>query len=193
MRDPKLPYAIMRKQGVALQVVRKAASKSILHALLKRETGALPPTVRMHDHAAFDWAAASAPAVHKCRRAVFVRNPFDRLVSCYEFFRSTKVRGPETRALSFAEWAARVCEAPDADIHHRPIATDFLAPAFVGRVETMEDDWRRFAGWLGSEPPPIGRLNTSVRRPYRDYYDAETRRLVARAYAADLDLFGYRF
>jgi len=39
----------------------------------------------------------------------------------------------------------------------------------------------------------LDKINTSNRRDYRSYYDDETREIIRRVYAKDIELFGYVF
>ena len=69
---------------------------------------------------------------------------------------------------------------------------------FIGRFESLDDDWRLLCDVIGvklSLPHEmVGPVDVSeLRGRYRDYYDEETRRLVARRYERDIDAFGYEF
>ena len=151
----------------------------------------------------------------------FVRNPWDRLVSCYR----DKIRGEVdgfTRFtvrpgvadclagfegffanMSFEEFVSAVASIPDsdADEHFRSQST-FLMTAegnigvdFVGRYETLEDDFKRVCGRVG--------LLSSVRLPrlqaarhatnYVDYYTVRTKNVVADRFGQDIEAFAYRF
>lgn len=41
-------------------------------------------------------------------------------------------------------------------------AADGRLPDFMGRLETIEDDWQRICARLGMEPPPLPMLNTAA-------------------------------
>ncbi len=64
---------------------------------------------------------------------------------------------------------------------------------YVGRVETLQQDWEKICKHAGMEPGVIGRLNATRRSDYRDYYDNETRGLVAKRFYKIIDMFGYEF
>ena len=63
---------------------------------------------------------------------------------------------------------------------------------FIGRFERLDDDWRVVADRLDL-PNELGHHNASAHRPYRDMYGWRSRRAVARAFADDLEAFGYSF
>jgi len=141
----------------------------------------------------------------------FVRNPWDRLVSLYAYLfhvlgRHKLVYGD----LSFVEFVRIVTdtEAPIDPVgvynwqglsQARP-QTEWLTHwqgrrfvDYVGRFEHLDDDWAHVAVHLGIDTP-LPYSNSSPRQPrYQDYYDEQTRALVARYYAADIQLGGYSY
>ena len=133
----------------------------------------------------------------------FVRNPWDRLVSCYlekviGQRRWIEIFGPTP---SFADFVRVVHGIPDeeADIHYRSQylnVTDGageLVVDFVGRVENLQDDIRTVASVRDLEYSLEHFRKSEGRKPYREYYDEETKNLVAERYVADIELFSYEF
>ena len=139
----------------------------------------------------------------------FVRNPYDKAVSQYEYMKRKRVTlrgriGMEKDA-SFAEYL-RIIQ--DYDHPHWAPQHRFLFAGdgevlvdFIGRFERFEEDAHRVFDALGLGAC-VGRWRTrrvphskagGARPPYRDYYDSETREAVDSMYARDLDLFGYTF
>jgi hypothetical protein len=66
---------------------------------------------------------------------------------------------------------------------------------FVMRFERLQDDFNQVQKRLGvATPIEIPRWNvTEGKDHYRDYYTSRARRVVERAFAPDLERFGYRF
>jgi chondroitin 4-sulfotransferase 11 len=150
----------------------------------------------------------------------FVRNPWDRLVSCYR----DKIRGEVdgftfftirpgvanclarfdafVAGMSFDAFVRAVAAIPDddADAHFRSqhtFVTDDegqLAVDFVGRYERLADDVRLLERTIGLPALELPRLQTA-RSPvsYATLYTAETRQIVADRYARDVEMFGYAF
>ena len=150
----------------------------------------------------------------------FVRNPWDRMVSCYR----DKIEGEVkdyTRFsdsgiarclarfdvfwgnMSFEAFVYAVASIPDAhaDEHFRSqhnYLTNVwgdIAVDFVGRYEDLETDFRYVAERIGL-PPKISlpRMQANPRSVnYADYYTAATRDMVATRFAQDIELFAYRF
>lgn len=73
---------------------------------------------------------------------------------------------------------------------------DSLCVDFVIRYERLEDDCRELCRRLGLPAIDIPQLKTGIRkkeRPYSDYYDDDTRDIVAKLHANDIKFFDYRF
>jgi chondroitin 4-sulfotransferase 11 len=150
----------------------------------------------------------------------FVRNPWDRLVSCYR----DKIAGEVAdftgmsatgvahclarfdafrRGMSFAEFVSAVAQIPDseADEHFRPqhcsLTNDrgALAVDFVGRYENLGADFSHVARRIGLPPHlTLPKLQANPRPvDYRSYYSPATRDLVASRFARDIELLAYEF
>ncbi|CAH6420876.1 Sulfotransferase [uncultured virus] len=126
-----------------------------------------------------------------------VRNPWDRLVSEYAWRRW---RSSE----SFREFVRSLTDdrAPrDFELiaHLRPQLDYLLDPAtgkilvdFVGRFETLDADFSAVCDRIGRKAP-LPRQNRSEHEMYRALYDEETRDIVARVFAKDIEAFRYTF
>ena len=131
----------------------------------------------------------------------FVRNPFDKLVSEYEY-------KEYSQSFSFKSWLLTLFPKHRDDRHdlgvdlHRHVMPQhqFICDAhgkvlvdFVGKMERLDEDFATVCERLGLPVKPLERHNASKRKHYRDYYDDETQDWVRRRYAKDLELFGYYF
>lgn len=140
----------------------------------------------------------------------FVRNPWDRLVSCFFYLDAggsgrvqelprvaaiRRYRGDFRRFV--LEGLARLKDeveplAPQHLWTHQGL--DPAAPLdFIGRYENLAADYAQVARRLGLTPSPLPHLRAAPRRPYPEYYDDQTRALTAEIYARDIELFDYRF
>jgi len=151
----------------------------------------------------------------------FVRNPWDWLVSWYTFVRETRVspdtgrawthhllpeiahldfpqfvrwveRGGLTRAggrrrSSFAK-ATRVLQLDWFCDHDGKVIVDF-----IGRFETLSDDFAKACGAIGLEGYSLPHVNRSHHQDYRSYYTDETRDAIGAHFELDIQTFGYRF
>ncbi len=146
----------------------------------------------------------------------FVRNPFDRLVSCYAekiighktpygenqidatFFRYNKFYSD----MPFEEFVKAVCSIPDeiADFHFRSQYKSLTNKQgkfivdFIGRFENLKEDYKKVFRILGvKNPPKLEHRRKSKRKHYREYYNEETKNLIKKRYKKDLEFFGYTF
>ena len=153
----------------------------------------------------------------------FVRNPWDRLVSCYankvmevketEFGEPPFRNVPSEKAsrlykgMPFAEFVETVYEIPDdeANIHFAsqhevvcgPGKEKLIMADFVGRFENLSADFAVVAERIGGprklELPHKMRSAGRASRPYTEFYDDRLRDLVHERYREDIEIFGYSF
>lgn len=133
-----------------------------------------------------------------------VRNPWDLQVSSYHHLCHEHPRVLDGTA-SFGAFLERKLDAQRGpedllDIS-RELQSDYVTDLrgnlivdFIARYERLEDDFTTICRHIGINPPGLPHLRRArARSAYRDYYDARTRELVARHYAADIERFGYSF
>jgi len=154
------------------------------------------------------------------RKIKFVRNPYTRAVSCYEFLPTTytlsfkdflRVLLEQPSLLTLSEQYHSIPQARASDIHmnhiikiecmgakllelNRVVSTNLES---VDHLPVLRDHrcvrqpWPKFAGDIGrNEFPP---MRKGIHPSYGDYYDDESRRLVERAFGRDVEAFGYSF
>lgn len=145
----------------------------------------------------------------------FVRNPWDRLLSAYacllgcadrDFpFRDTiwarkhLAQFPDFEAFVLSLSDSRTSHRITNYIHFRPQigwvtlpGSDRVELDFVGRYESLADDFRVIAERLSIDPTlPV--TNRSERGSYKDAYTDRMRDIVANLYRADIEAFDYDF
>jgi hypothetical protein len=146
-----------------------------------------------------------------------VRNPWSRLVSCYNdkigyerghvydrfdnaFVTYLKKMGVWTEDMSFERFVHVVCEIPDhyAEGHFRSqhaYLTDQngrVLADYCARVEQLDTDFGVIANRIGI-PAELPRIRSGKPARHTHYYTPETARLVARRYERDIELLGYRY
>ena len=149
----------------------------------------------------------------------FVRNPWDRLVSCYRDKILGEVAGftgfaesgvahclarfDEFSAnMSFDDFARAVASIPDdeADEHFRS-QSDYVinssgcvAVDFLGRYEALGDDFAHVVCEIGlPADTQLPNLQIAPKRSYASFYTSETRGIVKARYINDVELFRYEF
>ena len=132
----------------------------------------------------------------------FVRNPWDRAISQIEYLRSKGV--PMFQRGDLKEQIKGYCATDKGFLGHDLSAcqVDYLqwpvgefAMDFIGRFRNLLPDFATVCGRLGIDPaPPLPHVFNSRRpRPYREYYDEESRDWIAERFARDIAHFHYEF
>jgi len=132
----------------------------------------------------------------------FVRNPWDRLVSWYCMVAQARVTN------RFGAYVREVAPTFEAFVKHATTglgertthnqldyvtdATGAMLVDFVGRYERLRDDMGVVRERLGLAHD-LPHTNRSAHEDYRGYYTTETRDIVAKRFARDIDRFGYLF
>lgn len=136
----------------------------------------------------------------------FVRNPWDLQVSSFHHIRRERpqLMGPYGEDFEgFLRWKLDP-ERPyqyhiDTSIE---LQSDYLVDLHgrlivdrVGRYETLGEDYEAICRHIGVPVGPLPRKRVAKDRgkDYRSYYTDATAELVARHFARDIELFGYRF
>jgi hypothetical protein len=152
----------------------------------------------------------SAPLVHyppnrykNYFKFAFVRNPWDRLISCWlnkvvsnNLFHFDDALWQKMQELSnFVDFVAGMnIEQCDRHLQAQCTLIDLDCVDFLGRLESFDDDFQKVCNALGVASAEILHKNSSAnRKPYQDYYDNKTRENVAHIYRKDIQIFGYQF
>ena len=138
----------------------------------------------------------------------FVRNPFDRIVSCYvDKFIKEKHRGRDTMyyddylfgylasTKDFTDFISRIVKIPFflSDRHFLPQTRLIPSQAFstisIMKFESLEEDFKSIKDRFDLEDLP--HYNHSEKVDWRLFYTKETANLVYQYYKDDVDNFGY--
>lgn len=125
-----------------------------------------------------------------------VRNPWDLQVSEYKYIlreRGHRLHSKVKSLGGFGEYIKWRCKNVDW------LQKDFVVSDegeklvdFIGRYEHLREDFHTICSKLGVRAN-LPTLNVSNTTPYQEFYDDETKALVGRAYAEDIEYFGYQF
>ena len=143
-----------------------------------------------------------------------VRNPFDRVLSEYTYIPKylAKIESGEIRRIcnnlngysvesfrdkfpTFTSYVKNIPEIIFLNGHGRPQYSyvRYKKPDFIGRFENLQEDFDTICDKIGIPKQQLPHLNKTKHKHYTEYYDDETREIVAKKYAKDIEYFGYEF
>jgi|SaaInlV_165m_DNA_1040744.scaffolds.fasta_scaffold61893_2 hypothetical protein len=122
-----------------------------------------------------------------------VRNPWDRVVSDFFYCKKHSLVGKD---VTFREDVLSTIDSRER--WKRPCydwisLNDKIVVDNIIRFEKLNEGFDDLCERLGVPDIKLPHLNKTKHAHYTDYYDNETRRLVAEKYAKDIEHFGYRF
>ena len=149
-------------------------------------------------HANLSEAERSMPAqtFKQYFKFAIVRNPWDRLVSEYEYIKTqpSHSRFKKLASMSFAEYITYQSKRPAAHrIHALTLKNGDLGCDFIGKLETLEQSLKVIGTQTGIDFSSLPHINQTDRRDYRTYYNQASRELVAKLWQADIEAFKYGF
>lgn len=129
----------------------------------------------------------------------FVRNPHDRLLSAHKYLAGGygnlgDVEFGKTLSSDFKYFVKHQLKNNMNWLHFRPMKfwlNDDID--FIGKTENYEHDFNTICDKIGIPKQKLPHLNKSKHKNYTEYYDDETRQIVAEIYEDDIESFGYKF
>lgn len=125
----------------------------------------------------------------------FVRNPWDRIVSGYEWAKALHTHPHHPRG-SFKDWVMNMSETDrKSNLIHPQNWWIHRELDYMGYYESLEENWAEVASIL--ELPNrlhhLPRVFHIPRPHYSHYYDEESRDRIYLLYGSEINLLGYKF
>lgn len=213
LRD--LVFSLIRKksdkQSHIKYILVNNKRKSIYYGIPKVASTSLQNILYMKGFKRIDLNQGEGYKERNCFKFALVRNPYDKLVSCYE----NKIKKPYDlwvvatnykkiyEDMPFKEFVKAISSIPDneADRHFKSQCFFLMSkqgkliPDFIGKFENLEEDYKKICKKIGiKNPPKLPHKRKSIRKKtYKDYYDEETKKLIYERYKKDFQFFGYEF
>lgn len=138
----------------------------------------------------------------------FVRNSWDILVSNWSYWKQRNMIPPEITFNTYIKNLQELTiEVPEKYFSNSQRKVNVLYPQyfyisdwwgnnvmdFVGRFENFQNDFDTICDKIGIPRRIIPRKNSSNHKHYTEYYNIETREIVAKKYAKDIEYFDFKF
>jgi hypothetical protein len=122
----------------------------------------------------------------------FVRNPWDKVVSEWLYFK--KIDPEYNFAFKESINNKSYWNKPYPFEEHTWSQVEFASECdYVGRFESLQKDFDTVCEMVGITKQKLPHRNKSKCKNYIDYYDDESKEMVAKKYAKDIEYFGYKF
>jgi len=151
----------------------------------------------------------------------FVRNPWDKMTSFYHYHKRRKwdLGWPwdKNNSPEFGEfikqiydesfdWKPVFCGRQFSSTYEQKVPlrvsnsymwlvdeNDKLLTDFIGKIESFQEDFDIICDKIGIPQQQLPHKNKSKHKHYTEYYDDETKQIVAERCARDIEYFGYEF
>lgn len=191
------------KKEVVYIVVPKCACSSIMQTFSGQNEYSDQTTYKKISNQYIKWRLTSKSK--KYYKFTFVRNPFDRVVSCYAHKVQNRDSSTVTKNYFFANIKPR--ESFDDFVKHISKIPDFLADShfqsqvkfvyyfgkplfdYIGHYENLESEFEPIRTKYNLHPLP--RIHNMKKGDWRDYYTEHTAKIVYEKYKKDFNKLGY--
>ena len=130
-------------------------------------------------------------------RFAFVRNPYAIAVSAFHFIKGCKSHHQYPLVNKYQSFSSLVKDGWQIPNFNQVdyIRNDFgqFDMHFVGRLETIKDDFDLVKNKLNLGNITLEHLNSTDTDHWREYYDNETYDIITKRYEKDLKFLGYQF
>ena len=125
----------------------------------------------------------------------FVRNPWDWCISIYHYISQTPSHRGFNLYNRYGNFANYVKSSSQKHLQSDWFFDKENKPCvdFIGKFETLQQDFNTICDKIGIPRQKLPHKNKSNHKHYTEYYDDETRQIVAELYAKDIDYFEYEF
>ena len=124
-----------------------------------------------------------------------VRNSYSRAVSMYKHmsWNSVKTFKEFCIAIKKEKYPTDCAKWHSSTLAEHIIDGNELKVDFAIKLETIQHDFNTVCDKIGIPKQQLPFKNASKHTHYTDYYDNETKQIVAEKYAKDIEVFGYEF
>ena len=124
-----------------------------------------------------------------------VRNPYSRAVSMYTHFSWDSVRTFKEFCIAIkkGKYPSECAKWHSSSLTKHITCGDKLMVDYVIRFENLQEDFNTICDKIEIPRKGLPHKNATKRKHYTEYYDDETREIIAEKFAKDIEYFGYEF
>ena len=132
----------------------------------------------------------------------FVRNPWDKLVSVFYYRQEIYGLYMSIDFKQFIKHHVKKWKSVDKISNRNTDGLQYnwlcdlnekLVTDFIGKIENFQEDFNTICDKIKIPQQQLPHKNQSKHKHYTEYYDDETRQIVAERYGKDIEYFGYKF
>ena len=116
----------------------------------------------------------------------FTRNPWDRFVSAMKYAYNDFSKKKMIEILKKGSW---VTEHQSEYVFHK----NKKVLDYIGKVENLQNDFDYVCDKIKIPKQKLPHKNKTEHKHYTEYYDDETKEMVAKHFEKDIKLFNYKF
>lgn len=195
----------MKKNALFIHIPKTAGTtiRTVLDFKEYRNPKEIPENTPQHvsfghvDYAGLYERGYIDPEFHKNSfKFTFVRNPYGRAVSLYEYYLKTGKITPR----SFKEFVSQLDSVAPIGVFNQQGWSQCNPQVrwiervdidFIGYFEFLEKDLKKVAFRIGKTiPNELPRLNKTIDKSLSSYYDRDTKRMVETVYEEDFEMLG---
>lgn len=197
LRMRKVASTSMKVVLLPLCIPRPAGRLAHLKSRARLEWDYHKYVYRAHDDILVAQRRMPAEKFDRYFKFAFVRNPWGRLVSEYEFLLKKPTHGRHARVKKlkgFKQFIQMQISRNDAyQTNMLCNRQGDLLMDFVGKLENLQSDWQAVCARIGIPYRELPYKNVTQHRSFQDYYDNESKNLVAHHWRREIELFKYTF
>jgi hypothetical protein len=132
----------------------------------------------------------------------FIRNPYDHFLSLYFYVTKYGDYSIKHNNISFEDFAKDQLNTNFSVLSNWNFTglfdrisdeDDNIIVDFVGRMENMEEDWKKISEKIGVNDELLFINKSNRDRNYKKYYNDDIKKIVEKFYEKDIERFGYTF
>lgn len=123
-----------------------------------------------------------------------VRNPWDLQLSKYFFVRKHPQASPQLSKLAQGDFKTFIKNSKSIGSGFNNFKIeDEIVLDYIMKYESLQEDFNTVCDKIGIPRQELPHKNATEHKHYTEYYDDETRDIVSKFWARDIEYFGYEF